>query len=75
MSDPLTHQQIVDITHKVQHAAQLRHLRRMGIRAERRWDGTVLVLPEWLADRPVRGAKSTPRLTSDIEREQAAQAR
>lgn len=41
--------------------AQLRHLRRMGIRAERRPDGTVLVLRAWLADRPGSGAQSSPR--------------
>lgn len=41
--------------------AQLRHLRRMGIRAERRPDGTVLVLRAWLADRPGAGAQSSPR--------------
>lgn len=49
--------------------AQLRHLRRMGIRAERRPDGSVLVLRAWLADRPDPGAQSSPRprLKSDAK--------
>ncbi len=44
--------EILEITGKTQPAAQLRHLRRMGIRAERRADGTVCVLHAWLTEKP-----------------------
>ena len=59
--------EIEKITGKTQPAAQLRHLRRMGIRAYRRTDaeGTVCVLWAWLAANDERGAKSQPRLKSD----------
>jgi hypothetical protein len=72
MTVALTPEEIVDITHKVQPAAQLRHLRRMGVRAERRKDGTVCVLRAWLANVNAPAPESKPRLKSD--RGQTAQA-
>lgn len=65
------------ITNKVQHAAQLRALRAMGVRAYRRDNGkgTVCVLRAWLAPAPATAAESkAPRLKSDRKREQTAQA-
>lgn len=61
MSLYLTDEEIEGLTHLVRAAAQLRHLRRMGIRAERRPDGSVLVLRAWLAERPEAAAQSKPR--------------
>lgn len=58
--------EIKEITGKVQPAAQLRHLKRMGIRAERRQDGTVCVLRDWLADRQTTSTQAEPRLKSDL---------
>ena len=55
--------------------AQLRHLRRMGIRAERRPDGSVLVLRAWLADRPASAAQSSPRPRLKSEDEKATSPR
>jgi len=62
--------EIFDLTHRSRSDAQLRHLRRMGIRAERRPDGSVLVLRAWLAERPESAAQSAPRprLKSDDQK-------
>jgi Domain of unknown function (DUF4224) len=70
----LTPDEIFEITKKVQPAAQLRALKRMGIRAYRRDDpqGSVCVVRDWLAGTAAAGAQSRPRLKSD--REQTAQA-
>lgn len=68
MSDlSLTPEQIYEITGKVQPAAQLRELRRMGIRAHRsdNPDRPVMVLHAWLADEPKTTAQSEPRIKSD----------
>lgn len=62
MTDILTSSEILDLTRPLTRPhAQLRHLRRMGIRAERRPDGSVLVLRAWLAERPGSAAQSSPR--------------
>lgn len=77
MSDKLTLSpaEIVEITGKVQPAAQIRHLRRMGIRCERRADPDepVCVLRVWLAERRQPAAESRPTLKSE-RREQATHA-
>lgn len=68
MSDvTLTAAEIFQLTGKVQPAAQLRHLHRMGIRAHRRADaeGTVCVARVWLAANDAKGAQSRPTLKSD----------
>lgn len=67
----LTPAQIFAITGKVQAAAQIRHLRKMGIRAERsdNPDEPVCVLDAWLNATP---AESKPLRRS--QREQTAQA-
>jgi len=65
MTVALTTEEIYKITHKVQPAAQLRHLRRMGVRAERRADGTVCVLHACLASNKAPAPESKPRLKSD----------
>lgn len=65
MSLVLSPDEIAEITGKTQPAAQIRHLRRMGIRAERRSDGSVCVVREWLADRPRNATQSKPRLKSE----------
>jgi hypothetical protein len=58
--------EILAITRPVtQAAAQIRHLKRMGIRAERRPDGSVLVMPEWVAKKDETGGRSRPQLKSD----------
>lgn len=66
----LTTEQIKEITGKIQPAAQLRHLRRMGIRAERRDnpDSPVCVLHAWLAVAGQTGAKSVPQIKSELRR-------
>ena len=65
--DPwFTDAEIADMTRPLtQPAAQQRRLRAMGIRAERRPDGTVLVMRAWLADSANDSAQSKPRLKSD----------
>lgn len=72
----LTVAEIVKATGKTQPAAQIRHLRRMGIRAERSHnpDAPVLVMRAWLALPPPGGAESRPRLKSDtrLDRGQTA---
>lgn len=71
MTLALTPAEILELTRPLTRPhAQLRHLRRMGIRAERRPDGSVLVLRAWLADRPESAAqsKSRPRLKSDDQK-------
>lgn len=67
MSITLTPAEIYKITGKTQPAAQLRHLRRMGIKAERSAnpDQPVCVLRAWLPTRTEIGPQSTPRLKSD----------
>lgn len=66
MSVCLTYDEIVEITGKVQPAAQLRELQRIGIRAYRRKDaeGSVCVVREWLASRPAPAAESRPVVRS-----------
>ena len=66
----LSAEEIYSITRKAQPAAQLRHLRRMGIRAYRRSDaeGSVCVLRAWLAVNEEGGAQSQPRLKSDRQK-------
>lgn len=63
----LSADEIYSITGKSQPAAQLRHLRRMGIRAYRRLDaaGSVCVLRTWLAVTSEIGAQFQPNLKSD----------
>ena len=61
MTLALTPEEILELTHRTRPASQLQHLRRMGIRAERRPDGSVLVLRAWLAERPESAAQSSPR--------------
>ena len=68
MSLTLTPDELREITGKVQAAAQFRHLRRMGIRAERRNDGSVCVLRAWLAANDETSAQSHPRLKSDKQK-------
>lgn len=79
MSDlQLTPDEIFGITGKIQPAAQIKHLRRMGVRAERsdNPDQPVCVLRAWLAPQQAVGAESRPRLKSDREGNgQAAHAR
>jgi hypothetical protein len=72
----LTPAEIREITGKTQPAAQLRHLKRMGIRAERRDnpDAPVCVVREWLAVRPGPVSTATSRPKLRFEREQTAQA-
>jgi hypothetical protein len=74
MSLTLSPDEIYQITGKTQPAAQLRHLRRMGIKAERsdNPDQPVCVCREWLSVESKADAESKPRLKSD--RGQTAQA-
>jgi len=67
VSVSLTPEELFEITGKTQPAAQLRRLRAMGIRACRgdNPERPVVVLREWLADRPSAAAESTPRLKSE----------
>ena len=67
MSLSLTPDEIFEITGKVQPAAQLRELRRMGIRAYRsdNPDRPVMVLHIWLAERRGASPESQPRLKSE----------
>lgn len=67
MSLRLTKDELFEITGKVQPAAQMRELRRAGIRAVRQADPErpVLVLRAWLAEEPAKGAESAPRLKSE----------
>lgn len=78
MSIELTFEEIHAITGKVQAAAQLRELQRMGIRSYRKKipGGPVCCLHVWLADRGAPGAQSKPLRKSEREkRGQAAQTR
>ena len=63
----LSFDEIYEITGMIQPAAQLRHLRRMGIRAYRRADpeGSVCCLRAWLAVKDERSAQSRPTIKSD----------
>lgn len=71
----LEQSEIDRMTHPLkQPAAQARFLRSIGIRVERRPDGSCLVLREWLAQQATESAKSRPKLRSE-RREQAAQTR
>lgn len=65
----LPYDEIVRLTGKTQHAAQLRSLRRMGVRAYRldNGKGPVCVLKCWLVARDAQPAKSKPVLKSDRE--------
>ena len=67
MSLRLSKDEIAEITGKVQPAAQLRELRRVGIKAFRQADPEhpVLVLRAWLAEEPAKAAESAPRLKSE----------
>lgn len=66
MNPALTPDEVYDITKPLkQPAAQVRYLRKIGIRAERRPDGTVLVLRVWLATPAGTIAQSRPLLRSD----------
>ncbi|HXC41471.1 MAG TPA: DUF4224 domain-containing protein [Burkholderiales bacterium] len=70
MSDDgqLTPEQIFNMTGKVQPAAQIRHLRRMGVKAERSAnpERPVCVVREWLTPATAKiEAKSGPRLKSE----------
>ena len=67
MPTQLTVAEIIQATGKTQPAAQIRHLRRMGIRAERshNTDSPVLVMRAWLALPPPVSAESRPKLNSD----------
>lgn len=72
----LTPAEILELTKPLTRpAAQLRHLRRMGIRAARRPDGSVLVLRAWLAERPESAAQSSPRPRLKSEREKTTSPR
>ena len=63
----LTPAEIFDITRKVQPAAQIRELRRMGIRAYRTTDPEqpVTVCRDWLSEKPQNEAESRPMLKSE----------
>ncbi len=77
MNPALEPDEIENITGKTQPAAQLRQLKRMGIRAYRRENGkgSVCVLHAWLAPAPMGSAESKPILKSEQRRRgQAAQA-
>jgi hypothetical protein len=66
MTPALTPEEIYDIARPLtQPAAQLRYLRRIGIRAERRPDGSPLVLRAWLSAPSEKGVRSRPTLASD----------
>jgi len=55
----LTQEEIFELTRPLkQPAAQIKYLRSIGIRAERRPNGQVLVLREWLAPAAESGAES-----------------
>lgn len=64
MAEPiaLTVAELSELTHYKRAVEQLRELRRMGIRAHRRADGTVCVLRAWLAEPAKMGAQSGPKL-------------
>lgn len=75
MSDAqLSQAEIVRATGKTQPAAQIRHLRRMGIRAERsdNPDEPVLVMRAWLAQPAQPAAESRPMLKSERGRHGAS---
>jgi hypothetical protein len=67
----LSPEEIFGITEKKQPAAQLRALRRMGIRAYRRDNGkgSVCVLRAWLAPSAEAAPESKPRRRSERERQ------
>lgn len=68
MSPCLTSEEIYDIVKPLtQPAAQVRELHKLGIRADRRKDGSVRVLRVWyeLADHRKRVAESKPTLRSE----------
>lgn len=67
MSLTLTPEEIYEITGKVQPAAQLRELRKMGIRAHRgdNPDRPVVVVREWLTERKSTSVESRPQLRSE----------
>ena len=78
MSLTLTPDEIFAITRKVQPAAQLKQLQRMGIRAYRTDDPEqpITVCRVWLSEKPESEAESRPMLKSDRQRHgQATQAR
>jgi hypothetical protein len=67
MTLTLSPDEIFELTGKVQPAAQLRWLRKMGIRAYRidNPDRPVCVCREWLVSRANAQLESTPSLKSD----------
>lgn len=67
MSLTISPEEIFELTGKVQPAAQLRWLRKMGIRAYRTQnpDRPVCVCREWLTSRPPIQAPQAPKLRSD----------
>lgn len=61
----LTYDEIAEITKPLkQPAAQVKYLRSIGIKAERRPDGSVLVLREWLANPLTSAVASRPTIKS-----------
>jgi hypothetical protein len=67
----LTPAEIADLTGLVQPAAQVKYLRSIGIKAERRRDGSVLVCRDWLAQPQTSGVASRPIIKSQRIRETA----
>lgn len=66
MSSVLGESEILNIAHPLtQPAAIVRYFNKIGIRATRRPDGSVLVLREWLAEQPTPGTQSRPRIKSE----------
>lgn len=70
LPEALSSDEIFDMTGKVQPAAQIRHLRRMGIKAERsdNPDKPVLVCRAWLAIRSAPVAQSSAKPKQRWER-------
>ena len=66
MNSVLPESEILDIAHPLtQPAAIVKYFNKIGIRATRRPDGTVLVLREWLAQPVESGTKSRPTIKSE----------
>jgi hypothetical protein len=73
----LAPEEIAEMTGKVQAAAQIRHLRRMGIKAERsdNPDRPVVVCRAWLGVKSKAEAESRPPMLKSDRRGQASQTR
>ena len=72
VSPYLSPEEIAGMTRPLtQAAAQMRYLRKIGIRAERRPDGSVLVMREWLVVRMPSEPKRRPELQPVIEKRRA----